>query len=70
MSELQKPPHANRGVVMLKEEKEKVENPLVSMVDYIRVTFKTHDVDHIIENVLDNVVNIMSFESHTNVINH
>ena len=52
MSELQKPPHANRGVVMLKEEKENVENPLVSMVDYIRVTFKTHDVDHIIENVL------------------
>ena len=22
------------------------------MVDYIRVTFKTHDVDHIIENIL------------------
>ena len=42
----------NQRVVMLKEEKEKVENPLVSMVDYIRVTFKTHDVDHIIENIL------------------
>nr|WP_318248389.1 replication initiation factor domain-containing protein [Bacillus pumilus] len=29
-----------------------VENPLVSMVDYIRVSFKTHDVDDIIENIL------------------
>lgn len=52
MTELQKPPHANRGVVMLKEEKENVENPLISMVDYIRVTFKTQDIDHILENVV------------------
>ncbi|MDH6595435.1 replication initiation factor domain-containing protein [Bacillus altitudinis] len=29
-----------------------VENPLVSMVDYVRVSFKTHDVDDIIENIL------------------
>ncbi|MCY8504917.1 replication initiation factor domain-containing protein [Bacillus atrophaeus] len=52
MTELQQPPHANRGVVIVKEKEENVEKPLVSMVDYIRVTFKTHDVDRIIENVL------------------
>lgn len=52
MSELQKPPHANRGVVIVKEKEENAEKPLTSMVDYIRVTFKTHDVDHIIENIL------------------
>lgn len=52
MSELQKPPRANRGVVIVKEKEENVEKPLTSMVDYIRVTFKTHDVDHIIENIL------------------
>ncbi|KIL13580.1 replication initiation factor domain-containing protein [Bacillus pumilus] len=31
---------------------ESAENPLISMVDYIRVSFKTHDVDDIIENIL------------------
>ncbi|MEC0490207.1 replication initiation factor domain-containing protein [Bacillus licheniformis] len=52
MTDLQQPPLANRGVVMLEEEKENVEKPLVSMVDYVRVTFKTHDMDHILENVV------------------
>ncbi|TWG74501.1 phage replication initiation protein, partial [Bacillus subtilis J26] len=37
MDELNQPPHANRGVVIVKEENETVESPLVSMVDYIRV---------------------------------
>ena len=48
---------------MLKEEKENVENPLVSMVDYIRVTFKTHDVDHIIEAVYNPERNQTMFSS-------
>ncbi|MEC1053541.1 replication initiation factor domain-containing protein [Bacillus paralicheniformis] len=52
MTELKNPPHANRGVAIVKEKNEAVENPLTSMIDYIRVTFKTHDVDRIIENVL------------------
>lgn len=52
MSELQNPPHANRGVVIVKEKEKNAEKPLISMVDYIRVTFKTHDVDRIIENIL------------------
>ncbi|MFS3933173.1 DNA relaxase NicK [Bacillus subtilis] len=52
MDELKQPPHANRGVVIVKEENETVESPLVSMVDYIRVSFKAHDVDRIIEEVL------------------
>ncbi|MDA1478041.1 replication initiation factor domain-containing protein [Bacillus changyiensis] len=50
MTEQVNPPYANRGVVIVKEKD--VEKPLVSMVDYIRVTFKTHDIDNIIENVL------------------
>ncbi|MEC0686277.1 replication initiation factor domain-containing protein, partial [Bacillus spizizenii] len=52
MDELKQPPHANRGVVIVKEKNETIESPLVSMVDYIRVSFKTHDVDRIIEEVL------------------
>ncbi|MGV6981815.1 replication initiation factor domain-containing protein [Bacillus pumilus] len=44
-----KPPHANRGVV---RKNEKDEENLTSMVDYVRVSFKTHDVDHIIRNIL------------------
>ncbi|SDN50880.1 phage replication initiation protein [Fictibacillus solisalsi] len=52
MTELQIPPHANRGVVIVKEDKENIEKPLISMVDYIRVTFKTHDIDYILENVV------------------
>lgn len=31
---------------------ESIEKPLISMVDYIRVTFKTNDVDSILENVV------------------
>ena len=42
------PPYSNRGVVIKQSE----ENPLVSMVDYVRVSFKTHDIDYILENVM------------------
>lgn len=38
---------------MVEEEKENdVEEPLIPMIDYVRVTFKTHDIDHILENVV------------------
>ncbi|MBC1565064.1 replication initiation factor domain-containing protein [Listeria booriae] len=40
------PPHSNRGVVIDKK------NDLTTMVDYVRCSFKTHDVDLIIENIL------------------
>ncbi|API91550.1 putative DNA relaxase NicK [Virgibacillus pantothenticus] len=42
------PPYSNRGVQNTKNE----ENPLVSMIDYLRVSFKTHNVDLILEKVL------------------
>lgn len=44
-----KPPHSNRGVLRKKEEEK---SQLTSMVDYVRISFKTHDIDHIIQNVL------------------
>ncbi len=62
MDELKQPPHANRGVVIVKEENETVESPLISMVDYIRVSFKTHDVDRIIEEVLQFILRQMITE--------
>jgi len=43
------PPHSNRGVLRKKEEEKK---QLTSMIDYVRISFKTHDIDHIIQNVL------------------
>lgn len=46
------PPLANRGVVKMENEESEVENPLTAMVDYLRVSFKTHDVDLILENVV------------------
>ncbi|MBT2652766.1 replication initiation factor domain-containing protein [Oceanobacillus sp. ISL-73] len=42
------PPYSNRGVVMLKDEK----NPLEAKIDYLRVSFKTHDVDLILNKVV------------------
>ncbi|SPU21175.1 putative replication protein; mobile element region [Niallia circulans] len=48
----QNPPLANRGVVIEKKEPNQDEKPLTAMVDYLRCTFKTHDVDFIIENVV------------------
>src|SRR5699024_1371648 len=42
------PPYSNRGV----QRNEECEKPLVAMIDYLRVTFKTHNVDLILENVL------------------
>src|SRR5699024_8876425 len=42
------PPYSNRGV----QRNEECEKPLVAMIDYLRVSFKTHNVDLIIENVL------------------
>ncbi|MFL0437976.1 replication initiation factor domain-containing protein [Bacillus pumilus] len=53
MTGLVQPPLANRGVQMTRKEKETVENTVTSMVDYIRVSFKTHDVKYIIQNVLN-----------------
>lgn len=44
----QNPPYSNRGVQNTKE----TENPLIAMVDYLRVSFKTHDVDLILNEVL------------------
>ncbi|KKI85329.1 replication initiation factor domain-containing protein [Shouchella clausii] len=48
----QNPPLANRGVVMSETEKNTDTEPLTAMVDYIRVTFKTHDMDFILEHVV------------------
>lgn len=42
------PPYSNRGVVRNGES----EKPLVAMIDYLRVSFKTHNVDLILEEVL------------------
>lgn len=42
------PPYSNRGV----QRNEDCEKPLVAMIDYLRVSFKTHNVDLILENVL------------------
>lgn len=53
MTGLVQPPLANRGVQMTRKEKETVENTVTSIVDYIRVSFKTHDVKDIIQNVLN-----------------
>lgn len=47
------PPLANRGVVIdNKKNTDAVETDLTAMIDYIRVSFKTHDVDKILENVV------------------
>ncbi|MFB4260957.1 replication initiation factor domain-containing protein [Shouchella clausii] len=48
----QNPPLANRGVLIEKEKPDEDKNPLTAMVDYLRVSFKTHDVDFILENVV------------------
>ncbi|KQL56966.1 MULTISPECIES: replication initiation factor domain-containing protein [Bacillaceae] len=46
------PPLANRGVVIVEKEPEAVQNPLTAMVDYLRVSFKTHDVNFILEHIV------------------
>lgn len=45
-------PLANRGVLIEKEKPDEDKNTLTAMVDYLRVSFKTHDVDFILENVV------------------
>ena len=42
------PPYSNRGVEIIKNN----ENPLMAMIDYLRVSFKTHDIDLILEKVV------------------
>lgn len=48
MTTLQKPPLANRGVQIDKVSK----NPLTAMIDYLRVSFKTHNVDMVLTDIL------------------
>ncbi|EEO1968936.1 replication initiation factor domain-containing protein [Listeria welshimeri] len=46
MESISEPPHSNRGVVIDSK------NDLTALLDYIRVSFKTHDIDLIVESIL------------------